>query len=241
LGDGGKAKHNYSLVQSAGKFAEFGDAQYESLVGKVNVVDGNWNNIIQVQMDTNSIALLNAGFVSRDGDAFALQGAVVREAGSASVPEEPAKSIYASGDAGNDVRISANSSGFSLQVKGQSYWTSNLEMVSTKMSGMAGPDGIGLYWQGLDDSNWFNVGGNWFTENTFTDNATSLPSGASNVQMVGSVVPVVNLDCASWVQPNSIDTTAITSPDGICFVSTGAAVFSGQIYGNAEFFGAVFA
>jgi hypothetical protein len=59
--------------------------------------------------------------------------------------------------------------------------------------------------------------------------------------MVGSVVPVVNLDCASWVQPSSIDTTAITNPDGICFVSTGAAVFSGQIYGNAEFFGAVFA
>ena len=191
-------------------------------------------------MEANSIALLNAEFVSRNCDAFRLEGVVVREGGSVSIPEEFAKAIYHTGSSAGDVRVCSSASSFALQVKKQSYWMSTLEMVSTKMTGMAGPDGIGLYWQGLDDSNWFNVGGNWFTENTFTDNATSLPSGSSNVQMVGSVVPVVNLDCASWVQPSSIDTTAITNPDGICFVSTGAAVFSGQIYGNAEFFGAVF-
>ena len=237
LGDGGKAKHNYSLVQGAGKFAEIGDAQYESLVGKVNVADSNWNNIIQVQMDTNSIALLNAGFVSRDGDAFALQGAVVREAGSASVPEEPAKSIYASGDASNDVRISPNSSGFSLQVKGQSYWTSNLEMVYTKSSGVAAPDGIGLYWNNVSGSNWFSVAQNWFTENTLTTQASSLPSGSSNVYMNGSVAAVVDLDNANWVQPSSIDTTSVSDSKGICFTSASNAVFSGTVYGNASFGG----
>ena len=240
LGEEGKAKNNYSIVQSAGKFAENGDAQYSSIVGKILPANNDWTNIISVDMEANSIALLNAEFVSRNCDAFRLEGVVVRESGSVSIPEEFAKAIYYTGSSAGDVRVCSSASSFALQVKKQSYWMSTLEMVSTKMTGMAGPDGIGLYWQGLDDSNWFNVGGNWFTENTFTDNATSLPSGSSNVQMVGSVVPVVNLDCASWVQPSSIDTTAITNPDGICFVSTGAAVFSGQIYGNAEFFGAVF-
>lgn len=240
VGEYGKAKSNYSLVQSPGKFAENGDAQYSSVVGKVCPGNNNWTTVIDVELDSNSIALLNSSFVSRNCDSFRLEGAVVRENGSVLIPDVFAKTTYSTGAYDNDVRICAGSSTFALQVKGNTYWTSNLEMVSTKMSGMSGPDGIGLYWQGLDDSNWFNVGGNWFTENTFTDHATSLPSGASNVQMVGSVVPVANLDCASWVQPNSIDTTAITSPDGICFVSATGAVFNGQIYGNAEFFGAVF-
>jgi hypothetical protein len=240
VGEYGKAKNNYSLVQSPGKFAENGDAQYSSVAGKVSG-NNSWTTVINVELDNNSIALINADFVSRNCDSFRLEGAVARENGNVLFPEEMAKAIYHTGNVDHDVRICAGASAFVLQVKGNTYWTSSLEMVSTKMSGMAGPDGIGLYWQGLDDSNWFNVSGNWFTENTFTDHATSLPSGASNVQMVGSVVPVANLDCASWVQPNSIDTTAITNPNGICFVSTGAAVFSGQIYGNAEFFGVDFA
>lgn len=240
LGEEGKAKNNYSIVQSAGKFAENGDAQYSSVVGKVLPADNNWTDIITVEMEANSIALLNAEFVSRNCDSFRLEGVVVRESGAVSIPEELSKAIYYTGSSAGDVRVCSSASSFALQVKKQSYWMSTLEMVSTKTTGMAGPDGIGLYWQGLDDSNWFNVGGNWFTENTFTDHATSLPSGSSNVQMIGSVVPVVDLDCASWVQPNSIDTSAITSPDGICFVSTTGAVFNGQIYGNAEFFGAVF-
>jgi hypothetical protein len=239
LGDEGKAKNNYSIVQSAGKFAENGDAQYSSVVGKVLPADNNWTNIITVGMDTNSIALLNAEFVSRNCDAFRLEGVVVREGGSASIPDELSKSIYYTGATPGEVRVCSAASSFSLQVKGQSYWMSTLEMISTKSSGVAASS-IGVYWQGLDDSNWFNVGGNWFTENTFTNHADSLPSGSSNVQMVGSVVPVVDLDCAAWVQPNSIDTTAITNPDGICFVSTTGAVFNGEIYGNAEFFGAVF-
>jgi len=240
VGEYGKAKNNYSLVQSPGKFAENGDAQYSSVAGKVCPGNNNWTTIIDVELDNNSIALINADFVSRNCDSFRLEGAAVRENGSVILPDELVKTTYHTGNVDHDVRICAGASAFALQVKGNTYWTSSLEMVSTKMSGMSGPDGIGLYWQGLDDSNWFNVGGNWFTENTFTDHATSLPSGSSNVQMVGSVPAVVNLDCGLWVQPNSIDTTAITSPDGICFVSTGAAVFNGQIYGNAEFFGVDF-
>lgn len=240
IGEYGKAKNNYSLVQSPGKFAENGDAQYSSMAGNVQTANTNWTTIIDVELDTNSIALLNAGFVSRAGDSFSLEGAVIRQAGSVFIADELSKSIYSTGSINNDVRVCAGASTFALQVKGQSYWTSSLEMISTKISGVSASGGVGSYWQGFDSSSWYNVTGNWFTENTFTQHATSLPSGTTDVQMVGSVPAVVDLDCASWIQPNSIDTTAVTNADGICFVSATGAVFNGTIYGNAEFFGAVF-
>ncbi len=234
LGDEGKSKNNYSLVQSAGKFEEFGDAQYESVVGKVCVTTNNWANIIDVQLDNNSISLLSASLVSRAGDAFALQGVVAREGGSACLPDEMSKSTYATGSATNDVRVCTNSSGFALQVKGQSYWMSNIEMVSVKSSGEASSGLIGLYWSNISGCDWFNVNHNWFTESSLTTQATSLPSGSSNVYMNGSVAALVNMDCANWIQPNSIDTTSVTDPKGICFTSTGGAVFSGTVYGNAS-------
>lgn len=239
LGDQGKSKNNFSLVQAAGKFGEFGDAQYESIVGKVLPSDSDWTNIIDIQMQESSIALLNAYFVSRNDDAFSLQGTVVKEFSNATLPQELSKSIYHTGSPSGDVRVCTNSSGFSLQVKGQTYWTSSLEMVYNKSTGTA-PVLIGTYWQGFGNNSWYNINQNWFTENTFTENATLLPLTGSDVQMVGSVVPVVDLDCASWVQPNSIDTTQITTPNGICFVSTTGAIFSGTIYGDAEFIGSVF-
>ncbi len=239
LGDQGKSKNNFSLVQGAGKFQEIGDAQYESIVAKILTNDNEWTNIIDVGMQDNSIALLNAYFVSRNDDSFSLQGAVIKEFTNAIAPEQFTKSIYHTGSSSSDVRVCTNSSGFALQVKGQSYWTSSLEMVYTKSTGSA-LNLIGLYWQGFGDNDWYNIQQNWFTENTFTENATSLPLTGSNVQMVGSVVPVVNLDSPYWVQPNSIDTTQITTPNGICFVSTTGAEFSGTIYGDAEFIGSVF-
>ena len=236
LGNEGKAKNNYSIVQSAGKFAENGDAQFSSVVGKVQPADTNWTSIITVDMDTNSIALFNAEFVSRNCDAFRLEGAVVREDGSASIPEELSKTIYHTGTTAGDVRVCSAASSFSLQVKGQSYWMSTLEMVSTKSSGVAA-DGIGLYWNNEVGSDWFNVGANWFTENTLSTQATSLPSGSSDVFMNGSVAAVVDLDDVDWVQPNSIDTTSVTDSKGIVFTSASSGVFNGVIYGNASFSG----
>ena len=237
LGDQAKSKSNYSLVQGAGKFNEFGDAQHQSIVQKLLTNDSNWNDIFNVQMDVNSIVLLNASFVSRHDDAFRLEGVVVREVGNSCVPNDLAKSIYSTGSLNNDVRLCTNSSGFALQVKGQSYWMGDLEMISTKSSGLPPSELIGLYWNNTVDSDWFNVAGNWFTENTLTNQAASLPSGSSDVFMNGSVAAVVDLDNVNWVQPNSIDTTSVTDSLGIVFTSANNEVFDGTIYGNASFSG----
>jgi hypothetical protein len=234
LGDKGKGENNYSIIQSAGRFSENGDAQFSSIVGKVYPTNDNWTDIINIDMDPYSIALFNAEFVSRNDDAFRLEGAVIREGVAVSIPEEPAKTIYHTGAIAGDVRIHSSNSSFSLQVKGQSYWMSNLEMLYAKPTGV---QTVGLYWSNIVDSDWYNVGANWFTDNTLETQATSLPSGSSDVYMSGSAAAFVDLDNQNWVQPNSINTVLITDPLGILFTSQNNGIFSGTVYGNASLSG----
>ena len=234
LGNEGVAKNNYSLVQGAGNFDENGDAQFSSIVGKVQPTNNNWTNIINVNMSPYSIALFNAEFVSRNCDAFRLEGSVVKNGGAAFLPEEPVKAIYHTGVTPGNVRVNTASSSFSFQVSGQSYWMANLEMVYTKTTGIST---VGLYWSNIVDTDWYNVDANWFSESSLTTQATSLPSGSSDVFMTGSAAAIVNLDNQNWVQPNSITTIGVSDPMGIIFTSQNNAIFSGTVYGNASFSG----
>jgi hypothetical protein len=90
---------------------------------------------------------------------------------------------------------------------------------------------IGKYFAGINNE-WYTIPNNWYSNSLLTTQATSLPSGNTNVIMTGSIGALVDLSNALWVQPASIDTTAVTDISGICFVS---GVFSGIIYGNATF------
>jgi hypothetical protein len=45
------------------------------------------------------------------------------------------------------------------------------------------------------------------------------------------------MDCNLWVQPNSIDTTRVTDPKGICLHSNAAVAFSTNVYGNVTLYG----
>jgi hypothetical protein len=90
---------------------------------------------------------------------------------------------------------------------------------------------IGRYFAGINDQ-WYTLSNNWFSNASLTTQATSLPSGNTNVIMTGSTGALVDLSNALWVQPASINTTAVTDPNGICFVS---GSFSGIVYGNATF------
>jgi hypothetical protein len=90
---------------------------------------------------------------------------------------------------------------------------------------------IGKYFAG-NNNQWFTLSNNWYTNSSLTNQATSLPSGNTNVFMKGSTGALVDLSNPAWVQPASIDTTAVTDFYGICFVS---GTFSGTVYGNATF------
>lgn len=233
LGNQSKSVHDFSVVQAPGKFAQNGDAQYSSLVESISSPNANWNDIIKVDFDVSSLAVLNANFVSRIGDAFILQGSVAREYGNVFIPQEFNRNIYSTGNIDHDVRVCVGSDNFALQVKGNTIWTSSLEMVSVKTI----PAGeTGIYWTSVADSSWFNLN-NWYTENTFVNVATVLPAETSDVLMFGSMGAVVDLDCASWVLPASIDTTNSTDPNGIYFCSATGAAFCGTVYGTATFCG----
>jgi hypothetical protein len=91
---------------------------------------------------------------------------------------------------------------------------------------------IGRYFAGTNNQ-WYTLSNNWFSNYSLTTQATSLPSGNTNVVMLGSTGALVDLSNPLWVQPASINTTAVTDPYGICFVS---GTFSGVIYGNISFF-----
>lgn len=58
---------------------------------------------------------------------------------------------------------------------------------------------------------WWNLA-SWWVEDSHTKAATRLPSEITDVIVIGSVVPYVDLDRPGWIQPRSIDagTTGIT-------------------------------
>jgi hypothetical protein len=120
------------------------------------------------------------------------------------------------------------------------HWVANVNYVklTDSSNGGGGGGGVARYFTGTSDA-WFTLSNNWYVNSSFTNQATSLPSGNTNVVMNGSVGALVDLSDPAWVQPASIDTTAVTDTDGICFVS---GTYSGTIYGNARFFdGGIFA
>ena len=99
-------------------------------------------------------------------------------------------------------------------------------------TGVANQNVIGRYFAGINNQ-WYSLSNNWFSNSSLTTQATSLPSGDTNVIMLGSTGALVDLSNPLWKQPASINTTAVTDSYGICFAS---GIFSGIVYGNISFF-----
>jgi hypothetical protein len=94
------------------------------------------------------------------------------------------------------------------------------------------PSGIGTYFYSTSSTAWNSLG-NWFTDVQHTTQAGSLPTSATNVVILGEIAPVVNLDAAYWVQPNSIN----AGTAGIVFTSSNFGNVTCSISGNATFNG----
>jgi hypothetical protein len=94
------------------------------------------------------------------------------------------------------------------------------------------PSGIGIYFYSISSTDWSSLS-NWFTDVQHTTQAGSLPTSATNVVVLGNVAPIVNLDAAYWIQPNSID----AGTAGIVFTSNNFGNVTCSISGNATFNG----
>ena len=250
LGQNGKAQNqNFSVVNSAGCFAENGDAQTVKFVGKGNFTSNSFCDIALVPVDQYTATFVSAQVIGRSSDdsesaAYSIQGLFARESGNLSKVGCESVVTFATSDTGYGVEfITTNDYDVHLRVKGDAstemHWVANVNYVKlTDSSNGGGGGGVGAYFSGANDA-WYTLSNNWYVNSLLTNQATSLPSGNTNVVMKGVTGALVDLSDASWVQPASIDTTAVTDSNGICFVS---GTFSGTIYGNATFLnGATFA
>jgi hypothetical protein len=96
--------------------------------------------------------------------------------------------------------------------------------------------GGGAYFYGTSTSGlgnkWWRMS-NWWADSARTIQATTLPTSATNVVVLGSIRPVVDLDRVDWVEPNSIN----AGSTGISFISQFNRNVSCNIIGNATFNG----
>jgi hypothetical protein len=233
LGKDSKSVNNYEIVHAPGNFSEKGDAQTLELTKALLATQAGWNDVLNLNIDENSMMFITANAVSRAGASFTLEGSVMRATGDVFNEDAFSKNIRSSGTVNSDVRVLPSSDGFVFQVSGQSYWTVNLKTLSLKAS-----SSTGFYWKSTVDNDWYNVSGNWFTTNTFTTHTDGLPTSTSQVKIFGNDGVLIDLDNQNWVQPALIDATNMTGNGyAVCFTSQNNNSFTGTVYGSVEFLG----
>jgi hypothetical protein len=94
------------------------------------------------------------------------------------------------------------------------------------------PVTIGKYWYSPQSTSWYTLS-NWYGDINHTVAATNLPDSSTNVIILSSVGPFINLDSPYWVQPNTINTGTTT----ITFSSQNAVNVTCSITGTAFFQG----
>lgn len=92
--------------------------------------------------------------------------------------------------------------------------------------------GTGKYFYSISSTDWSSLN-NWFTNVQHTAQAATLPTSATDVVVLGNVAPIVNLDAAYWIQPNSIN----AGNAGIVFGSSAFGNVTCAISGQATFNG----
>lgn len=92
---------------------------------------------------------------------------------------------------------------------------------------------VGKYWDSFTNSEvWTNLN-SWFTTSDCSENAICLPDKDTDVEILGSVGPTVDLDDTYWLEPKSIKTNSST----ITFTSTQSSTVACSITGNVAFTG----
>ena len=247
LGQNGKAQNqHFSVVNSAGCFVENGDAQTVKFVGKGNFTSNSFNDIALVPVSEFTAAFVSAQVIGRSSDdsesaAYSIQGLFARESGNLNKVGCESVVTFATSDTGYGVEfITTNDYDVHLRVKGDAstemHWVANVNYLKLKGQ-QAGANGMGLYFNGTSGQNWTTLS-NWYTDNSLTSAATCLPNVSACVEILGNTGVLIDLDDVNYVQPYSIDATAVTSDEfGACITSSNSGVFSGILYGDVQFLG----
>ena len=245
LGQNGKAQNqHFSVVNSAGCFVENGDAQTVKFVGKGNFTSNSFNDIALVPVDQYTATFVSAQVIGRSSDdsesaAYSIQGLFARESGNLGKVGCESVITFATTDTGYGVEfITTNDYDVHLRVKGDAstemHWVANVNYLKLKGDQVSAN---GFYFSGTSGQNWTTLG-NWYSNNALTSAATGLPNASACVEILGNTGVLIDLDDVNYVQPYSIDATAVTSDEfGACITSSNSGIFSGILYGDVQFLG----
>lgn len=247
LGESSRATVPYSIVHSASHFIDQGDSQSETAISNLITNNDSFNTILNIPICFNTLMFVRSNIIGKNSDgskyaSFTVEGALAREDMDAFSVEDVDYVIHSRSSSNYCATIAANVNSINVKVKGDSAdnmcWTSETQYLSVLGIGLDG-ETVAKYFDGVSNA-WFNLGQRWFTNANLSNHAILMPTSASDVYMRGATGACVNLDDVDWVRPHSIDTTQVSDPKGICFVSSTGAVFNGEVFGNASFFGSTF-
>jgi hypothetical protein len=92
------------------------------------------------------------------------------------------------------------------------------------------------YFDSSISDNWFNESA-WYIDSGLNQNSNDYPFDFTKIVICNDNRVCVDLDSTDWVQPLSINSSAITNGTGVEFYSNLNKVYSGDITGTASFFG----
>lgn len=247
LGESSRATVPYSIVHSASHFIDQGDSQSETAISNLITNNDSFNTILDIPICFNTLMFVRSNIIGKNSNgskyaSFTVEGAIAREDMDAFSVEDIDYVIHSRSSSNYCATIAANVNSINVKVKGDSAdsmsWTSETQYLSVLGVGADG-ETVAKYFDGASNA-WFDLLHRWFTNANLSNRAMLMPTSASDVYMRGATGACVNLDDVDWVRPHSIDTTQVSDPKGICFVSTTGAVFNGEVFGNASFFGSTF-
>lgn len=90
----------------------------------------------------------------------------------------------------------------------------------------------GKYWYSPQSTSWYTLS-NWFGDLNHTIAATNLPNSSTDVIILNTIGPFIDLDSPNWVQPLSIHTGTTT----VTFSSQNHVNVTCSITGTAMFLG----
>jgi hypothetical protein len=227
-------------------FLSDGDAQNTTFLSKATVFNNSGKYLVCGTVDCDTIAYGNFDIIGKGFNetgrygVFKVKTSLFRTSGTCIYTGYFNLNTVVNCNLNPSFNISitgSNNAGWGLSVCNASgmQWLTRASVLEMAITGLEYVNTTGIYWKCTADSGWFNLN-NWFS-NQYSTVALSYPTSSTDVIMSGNCAAYTNMDCNLWIQPNSIDTTRITDPKGICLYSNNEKVFSKNIYGNVTLYG----
>lgn len=252
LGNQAKTSQFGEFAFSNGSFSEEGDSQYSFVMARATTTSStptllkinNSDKIVELEL--GSTVFFTANVVGAGGDKYIsneIRGVIKRSKANGSqisFLNTPSKSLYALYPNGSafsiNVNISTSDNSLKIECIGDAsekmIWFAKVDLIKIKES-------KNVYFYPTVNDNWF-TSSNWYSDKNYSQ-PSSLPD-ESSIAIINSTnpnsQPYLNIDDASFITPEIINTQNIANISGLRIVSVVGNEFTGTVIGNVTFDGA---